>query len=153
MRELEKGSAPKGYSRGCSVGHGGGCLFKKRPCLKHRSAITEALAPTLLLNKSRSVAALPSVPLWAAGAVAVYSALIVLNVFWLGLLLRIVARRAASGHSSAAGLQQQPSLKLDQPPASFTAMGSSVAGGDSLLSYASNITRAIPLRPRGAPQY
>ena len=65
-------------------------------------------------------------PLWAAGAVAVYSALIVLNVFWLGLLLRIVARRA----SGQTGLQQQPSLKLDQPPASFTAMGSSVAGGE-----------------------
>ncbi len=62
-------------------------------------------------------------PLWAAGAVAVYSALIVLNVFWLGLLLRIVARRASGHNSSSMGLQQQPSLKLDQPPASFTAMG------------------------------
>ena len=76
------------------------------------------------------MAALPSVPLWAAGAVAVYSALIVLNVFWLALLLRIVARRASS-YQSATGLQQQPSLKLDQPPASFTAMGSSIAGGGS----------------------
>ena len=74
----------------------------------------------------RSVAALPTVPAWAAGAVAVYSALVALNVFWLGLLLRIAARRASSGSR----LQQQPSLKLDQCPPSATTMGPSVAGGE-----------------------
>ena len=68
-------------------------------------------------------------PLWAAGAVLVFGALVALNVWWLTLLVRIATRRVRRGPGSASGIQEQPSMKLDQPPPSLTTMGSSVTGG------------------------